>query len=204
MEDQTAPTRGRQPVGRLLTLALASVALIGVAVAATGGVPRPQDVIWRLDPTDPGTTLDDVEREVLWRYRVADMSVGRLEQALKAGSVTLFDVRTAEEYAAGHIPGAIRVEPGMSAAAFLAEHGARLTAQPAVFYCAVGVRSSRMMQQLLGDLPASRTTAVYNLRGGAFRWVTEGRHLVAGHAPGRLHPIDDSWEQLLKRTLATR
>jgi rhodanese-related sulfurtransferase len=185
--------------------------LLGVALAAAGlgaglaGMPQMVDeAAWRLDPSRPDVTLDDVEREVVLRYRAPDISVGSLELALQKSAVAIFDVRTAAEYESGHIPGAIRVDPETTAAGFLAVHGELLRHRPAVFYCAVGVRSSRMMNRLVRDVAPSAKAGVLNLRGGAFRWVAEGRQLVAGARPGELHPFDPDWEQLLKRTLAAR
>lgn len=161
---------------------------------------RLRSVIWRLDPTNPSTSLADVEREVVRRYRVSDMPA----QSLPEGQVALFDVRTAEEFAAGHIEGAIHVDPDMSAADFLARHGELLRQRPAVFYCAVGVRSSVMVQRL-SQAPSVPVGAVmHNLRGGAFRWVAEGRSLVSGGKPGQIHPYDANWEKLLNRTLASQ
>jgi rhodanese-related sulfurtransferase len=171
--------------------------------SALGSQPKTsRDVNWRLDPSRSELTLDDVERDVVTRYRVPDMSIRRLEAALAANAVTLFDVRTAVEYEAGHIPGAIHIDPETTAAAFLALHRERLKERPAVFYCAVGVRSSRMMDRLLRDIAPSSAASVHNLRSGLFRWVAEGRELVAGAEPGELHPFDDNWNQLLQRTLA--
>lgn len=184
--------------------AIAVVAIIGMAISRVGIAERAEETVWRLNPVNPGITLDDVEREVVLHYRIPDVSIASLEQSLANGSVVVFDVRTREEYEAGHIPGAIRVEPGVTAAAFLAEHGHRLGQQPAVFYCAVGVRSSRMLRRLMRDVELSATAGMRNLRGGAFRWVAEGRQLVAGAEPGLLHPFDDDWGQLLRRTLAAR
>jgi rhodanese-related sulfurtransferase len=178
---------------------------VGGFSSALFDLPRQvEDLAWRLDPADADVTLADVEREVVRRYPVPDMAVSDLEAALRRNDVTLFDVRTVAEYETGHIPGAIRVDPETTAAAFLAEHGARLKDRPAVFYCAVGVRSSRMMRLLLQDIAPSATAGVHNLRGGAFRWVADGRSLVAGAEPGQLHPYDAEWERLLRRTLATQ
>ena len=40
----------------------------------------------------------------------ADLSVGDFEALLGEGNAALVDVRTAEEYSAGHIPGATNVD----------------------------------------------------------------------------------------------
>jgi rhodanese-related sulfurtransferase len=191
-------SRSRPPLAA--ATALAGLTLLILAVWPD----RLSDLAWRLDPADPATTLADVERDVTRIYGVADIAVEPLEAALAQGAVVLFDVRTVEEYETGHLPGAIRVDPEITPEAFLARYGGLLRGRPAVFYCAVGVRSSRLMSRLISNVAALSGAEVSNLQGGAFRWVAEGRTLVVGAEPGRLHPYDEDWEQLLKRTLASR
>jgi len=155
---------------------------------------------WTLDPTDPRVTLEDVEREVIRRYPVPDIVPATLAAMLTRGEVTLFDVRTLEEFEAGHLPGAIRIEPGSSAADILAAHRDRLDNGPVVFYCSVGVRSSQIMSATLRQIAPYSRAGTYNLRGGVFRWTAEGRTLVKGAAQGEAHPFNESWGQLLART----
>ncbi len=156
---------------------------------------------WTLDPTDPAVSLADVEREVLRRYPVPYLSASGLDAIKARGRVTLFDVRTADEFATGHLPGAIRIEPGSSATEILARYRDRIDAGPVVFYCAVGVRSSRMLMATLREIAPHAKGGVYNLRGGVFRWTAEGRGLVRGAEPGDVHPFDENWGRLLARTL---
>ena len=156
---------------------------------------------WTLDPTNPAVSLEDVEQEVIRRFGTPDITPFRLAQKLAAGDVALFDVRTEEEYAAGHLPGAIRVDPQTRAEDFLAAHANVLRDKPTVFYCAVGVRSSRLMARLAEDVAPAAVHGAYNLRGGTFRWSAEGRNLVAGAQPGRSHPYDENWGKLLARTM---
>jgi rhodanese-related sulfurtransferase len=155
-----------------------------------------------LDPSNPQVTLDEVEREVRRRYPVADVTAGTLAGMLAAGPVTLFDVRTREEFDAGHLPGAIRIEPGASAQDILREHRDKLGEQAIVFYCAVGVRSSRMLMRTLRDLTPQTPGRLYNLRGGVFRWAAHGGTLVRGGEAGEPHPFDEDWGSLLSRTLS--
>jgi rhodanese-related sulfurtransferase len=155
---------------------------------------------WTLDPTDPRLSLEDVEREVIRRYPVPDISASALAAVLASGAVTLFDVRTQEEYEAGHLPGSIRIEPGSSSAEIIRLHRDRLDDGPVVFYCAVGVRSSRVLMATLEKLAPLARDGIFNLRGGIFRWTADGRALVIGTEAGRPHPFDDSWGQLLART----
>jgi rhodanese-related sulfurtransferase len=183
-------------------LAAAALATaVGPGTAIAGLANKTDDATWRLDPGDPRTTLDAVERALVLRYRVPDMSATSLEAALAGSAMTIFDVRTRDEYETGHIPGAIRIDPKATAAEFLATHRDLLKERPAVFYCAVGVRYSRMLSRFLREVAPA---GAHNLRGGAFRWVAEGRRLVAGAEPGRLHAFDDGWERLLQRTVAAK
>jgi len=179
--------------------AMAGAILLAVAAAFMTNV-LPHLAPWTLDPTDPRVTLADVEREVVRRYRVPEMTPAALAGQLPGDEVTLFDVRTAEEFEAGHLPGAIRIEPGSTAEEILRLHRDRIAAGPVVFYCAVGVRSSDLMMRTLAQIAPHARAGLYNLRGGVFRWSTEGRALVSRAAPGRAHPFDENWGRLLART----
>jgi rhodanese-related sulfurtransferase len=154
-----------------------------------------------LDPTNPKITLEDVESEIIRRYPVDDVSASKLASMMATSPVTLFDVRTREEFEAGHLPGAIRIEPGSSAKDILSAHRDKLGGQPVVFYCAVGVRSSQVLMQTLRELAPLTRGQIFNLRGGVFRWAAEGRVLVKGDEPGKPHPYDANWGKLLARTV---
>jgi len=191
--------RGHRRMRALAAVAAIAGALLAAALTWTlMTVPGP----WRLDPADPRVSLADVEREVARRHPVPDIAPAALAPMLAGGKVVLFDVRTEEEFAAGHLPGAIRVEPGMEAGEFLGLHRDRLGVAPVVFYCAVGVRSSQMMMRTLERIAPHATGGIYNLRGGIFRWTADGRALVRGDAQGEAHPFDANWGQLLSRSTA--
>lgn len=172
-----------------------------IGVALLSGNAPPQLTPWTLDPADPAVSLADVEREVIRRFATPDITPASLAQKLGAGEVVLFDVRTEEEYAAGHLPGAIRIDPQTRIEDFLARFGDVLPEKPVVFYCAVGVRSSQLLARLTEEVAPHASRGVYNLRGGTFRWSAEGRSLVAGAQPGQPHPFDENWGKLLARTL---
>lgn len=157
------------------------------------------------DPANPSVGLADVEATVSRRYKVPEMSSAVLAGRLSAPDVVLFDVREADEFAQSHIAGAQRVDPGMTAQAFLARYGRDLKGKVVVFYCAVGVRSGIMLDRVQAVLPGVGATAAYNLRGGIFRWHATGQSVQsqAGVAAS-VHPYDADWKQLLDRTLAAR
>lgn len=189
----------RMPSRTLMIGAFAGVVLVAGA-ALLVSTASPALAPWTLDPTDPRVSLEDVEREVIRRYPVPDIVPATLAAMLSQGQVTLFDVRTLEEFETGHLPGAIRIEPGSSAADILAAHRDRLDDGPVVFYCSVGVRSSQIMSATLHQIAPHSRAGAYNLRGGVFRWTAEGRTLVKGAAQGEAHPFNESWGQLLART----
>ncbi len=79
-----------------------------------------------------------------------------------AAGARLLDVRTPEEFGAGHLRGAVNI-PVAELRARLAEVGPR--DRPVVVYCASGVRSSHAAQLLR----AAGFTAVYDL-GAMSNW----------------------------------
>lgn len=159
---------------------------------------------WTLDPNDASLTLEGVEADVARRYGVPEISAQHLALAMADNRVVIFDVRAADEYAMGHLPGSIRVEPEESIEGFLRAHKDKLGALPVVFSCSVGVRSGVLARRLMASIAPRAPGGVFNLRGGLFRWVAQGRTLVAEGGVGALHAYDASWKQLLDRTLAAR
>jgi len=193
-EAQTGPRRVRG-MRRFVVAGLALV-VAGAGIAAVALSPRAPE----LDPRDPGKTLERVEAIVQVKYPVAEVTAGALAARIAAGRVVLFDVRTRDEFERGHIPGAVRIEPGTDAEAVLLEHGDLLSVGAvAVFYCAVGVRSGRMVHRLARS---GAPHEMYNLRGGIFRWFADGRAVVIDGAPAdTIHPFDEDWRLLLDRTI---
>jgi rhodanese-related sulfurtransferase len=104
----------------------------------------------------------------------------------------LLDVRTAEEWAASHLPGARRVEPRTPPEDAL-KGMAKDT--PIVTYCAVGYRSGEMATRLR----EAGFNNVHNLEGSIFQWANEDRLLVReGRIVKRVHPYSDFWGKLLE------
>ena len=94
----------------------------------------------------------------------ADMNVAQFAQLLNDKNVQLLDVRTPEEYAEGHIPGAINID--VFDKDFLAEATKSLDkARPVAVYCRSGKRSAEAARQL-----ASQGYDVSNLLGGILAW----------------------------------
>ncbi|MBQ1969180.1 MAG: rhodanese-like domain-containing protein [Flavobacteriales bacterium] len=103
-----------------------------------------------------------------------DMTPRQFESFINScGKVHLIDVRTAKEYNAGHIKGAINI-PVSDEIAFWDSidslQGKRLFA----VYCHGGVRSSHAA--ILLSTQGGYT--VYNLDGGIVKWKKQGRPIV--------------------------
>lgn len=149
------------------------------------------------DPRDPAVTLADVERAIRALHPVPHLTPEQAEGLIAEGSAALFDVRAAAEFAEGHLPGAVRVDPSLAPARFAAAHGPDCTGRVVLFACSVGLRSARLAEAVAGAIAPYRPLAVANLSGGLFRWVAERRR----PALPALHPFDAAWETLLGRTL---
>lgn len=147
-------------------------------------------------------TLANVEAEVEAAHAgLSQLPPERLAEMLsEPHDVVVFDVREEAEFAVSHIPGAIRVSPSVWTSRFLSERAEAMKGKTVVFYCSVGVRSSRLAARVQAGLAKSGATAVYNLRGGIFRWHNEGRPLQSGVASTEhVHPYDASWGRLVQR-----
>ena len=182
-------------LGLAVGIVLASSTVSSVLIAAPALLP------WTLDPRNPRVSLTDVEHKVIRRYRMPQITPASLVEMLAIRNVTLFDIRTLEEFEAGHLPDAIRVEPGASVEDIINLHSDKFADGPVVFYCSVGVRSSSLMRQMKRRTTLLAKSRVYNLRGGIFRWAAEGRVIVRDGEPGATHPFNEDWGELLARTL---
>lgn len=103
-----------------------------------------------------------------------DIGLDELKAGLASGSILLVDVREAEEYAGGHIAGALfnplsRFDP---AALPVAGEGQKL-----VIYCRSGRRSVSAMEQAR---LAGRRDANTHFGGGILAWLEAGEPVVAG------------------------
>ncbi len=179
--------------------------VLAIVVLAAASIWESKSVRLRadLDPANPRLSLAGVERAVSSMYPLPEISTAELAGKIESGEVVLFDVRELAEFETSHLAGAIHVEPNMDAKSFLMDHGTQIENRTVVFYCAGGVRSGRMLERLLNEIAAYRPAAVYNLRGGIFRWFADGHHVVDARGTNyKIHPFDSAWNELLQRTLA--
>lgn len=178
--------RNRRVVRGLLRCG--AVALVAGALAA-----------WAIVPGAPQQDheLAALEAEIAATYpHVRHLAPDTIASRIAAdpGSLVIFDVREEDEFSVSRIPGARRVDPLLSKARFLAEFGADVAGRTIVFYCSVGVRSSKLAGRLTDNLYELGARGVYNLSGGIFRWHNETRALVGNVGPTPLvHPFDSRW-----------
>ena len=152
-------------------------------------------------PASGSNPLRLVEEDLAQRYdRVRHCGPGELAQRLlQPAPVVLFDTRSAQEFEISHIPGAIRVDPGIPAGEFRRSFGDLAAGRDVVFYCSVGVRSTALTQRLQNAACVIGAKSVCNLSGGLFRWHNEGRALVShGRSAKTVHPFDDYWARFLR------
>ena len=98
--------------------------------------------------------------------RTPQIDVRELQSRMAAGTTAVIDVRSANEWAAGHIPGAQHIPLG-----YLADRCRTLpTTQPIVVQCQSGARSA-IAASLLERLGFSDVT---NLAGGLTAWTAAG------------------------------
>lgn len=147
--------------------------------------------------------LDGVRQAVRSRYAdVKPISPDELARWLADPSRAkplLIDARRPDEFAASHLPGAIRVDPSRDPCTQV--KGTPPT-QPIVVYCSVGWRSAEAARRL----QRGGFLDVANLDGSIFQWAIEGRRLVntRGNVVQVVHPFDDRWGALLPPNLRSR
>lgn len=100
---------------------------------------------------------------------VTSVDANHFENAIHANSVQLIDVRSANEYAEGHIAHAANIDALQND--FLAKAQRSLSKKkPAYVYCRSGKRSMMAANKL-----AKAGYKVINLRGGIMEWMDAGK-----------------------------
>ena len=104
--------------------------------------------------------------------KITTLNANDFEKAIADGKTIILDVRTAEEYAGGHIANAINID--VNCAGFLYEADEKLLRDKRIaVYCHGGVRS-RKSAVLLAD----NGYIVVNLSGGITEWKNAGKEIV--------------------------
>ncbi len=153
-------------------------------------------------------SLARVHEQVVSRYRgVRHLAPGKLKTMLEQepDKLLILDVREEAEYAVSHLPGAKRVDPGIWRASFMRRFAREARGRTVVFYCSVGVRSSRLAAYVGEALGKAGARGVYNLAGGIFAWHNRRYPLVNAKGPTAfVHPYDAKWGRLVERQALTR
>lgn len=147
-------------------------------------------------------TLETIQAQLRIDYKgVPHLSTIELKRAMAAkDNLLVLDVREEDEFAVSRIKGALRVDPGIWRWQFMNKFGDSVRGKTVVFYCSVGVRSSKLAASVQAALKEQGASSVYNLDGGVFAWHNETRALV--NAKGKtdfVHPYNKHWGQLVKR-----
>lgn len=102
---------------------------------------------------------------------IKNEDVAKVDELIKSGKYTVIDVRTKEEYDAGHIKGALNIDYYNDD--FEEKVEAQLTdkKKPYILYCRSGMRSL-YSAQILEDLGY---TDVTNMKGGFLAWQSAGK-----------------------------
>lgn len=202
----------RKPVAGMMSLmkiaGLAILALAILALPACSSRQKSENKTVLINRNNSVFTLKKIQEDVRAKYpAVKQISTASLASMLtEPEKILLLDVREPQEYAVSHLPGAIQIEP-LNTFNQTSFHPSEATAKSktVILYCSVGVRSSRMAEQLQLDLKRKGAVDVYNLDGGIFAWRNEDRILVNNSGPTQfVHPFDEKYKQLLCRQKLAR
>jgi len=150
---------------------------------------------------DGQALLSKVEQKVERKFpnvsqmRPEDLENLRLDQPR---GIVILDVREPNEFAVSHLPGAIRVDPGIKNREFLRKFAQDLKGKTLVLYCSVGYRSSRLAARIQKPLTELGAKGVHNLRGGIFAWHNKERSIVKGKTETKeIHAYNKAWSRYL-------
>jgi rhodanese-related sulfurtransferase len=104
--------------------------------------------------------------------QTAPLSPDEFEQKIAQASVQLIDVRTPEEYAAGHIGTAVNIN--FYHPEFKEKMDKLDKNKPVAVYCAAGGRSGKASNTLKG----MGFKTIYDLAGGVGAWQAKGKNLT--------------------------
>ena len=155
---------------------LVSLTLAGLAITACSGsdtsTPVATTAIER--PVDGSAANESEGSESVGGLRLVSADVAKATIDSRPDDLVILDVRTPEEFAEGHIDGAIMID--FYREDFAAELAKLDPAVPYVLYCRSGNRSAQALQ--LMDGLGFRN--VQNVDGGVLGWQQAGLPLVTG------------------------
>jgi rhodanese-related sulfurtransferase len=104
--------------------------------------------------------------------KVTNLNVNEFATKITDPAVTLIDVRTAGEFASGHIKGAMNID--WESGTFERDVLALDKTKTYAVYCRSGNRSGQATAQMAKD----GFTSIFNLKGGIIDWTNAGQALV--------------------------
>jgi rhodanese-related sulfurtransferase len=104
--------------------------------------------------------------------KVTNLNVNDFAAKIADPSVTIIDVRTAGEFASGHIQGAMNID--WESGTFERDVLALDKTKTYAVYCRSGNRSGQATSQMAKD----GFTSIFNLNGGIIDWTNSGHELV--------------------------
>ena len=144
----------------------------------------------------PSNGLNAARKFIPWKFgNVTHITPEELNKWLKDSNRTaprLWDIRRPDEFTVSHLPNARHVPPETSDSKL--KEILKDTDHPIVVYCAVGYRSAKMAQRLMGLGHAN----VINLEGAIFAWSTEGNALKGSN---KVHPFNTMGRRMLRDDL---
>ena len=118
-------------------------------------------------------TLPAVQKDIETRYQsVRHISRDELARLMQKNpdDLLLWDVREEEDFRVSHLKGAARLDPGSWKSEVLKKYGDQVSGKTIVFYCSVGMRSSKMADYVADALNERGAAKIYNLEEGLFGW----------------------------------
>ena len=103
---------------------------------------------------------------------IADVDVAEAQQLVTGGEAVILDVRTPQEFAAGHLDGAINID--VEAADFASRVSGLDESAETLVYCRTGNRSGVATDEM-ADLGF---TDLSDLQGGIEAWTADGQQVV--------------------------
>ena len=113
------------------------------------------------------------------RPRYTEISAPELADLLAKGRAVLVDVREADEFAAGHLSGAVHISRGMLEFKFSSNPALQPRDLKIVLYCKTSGRAALSAV----TLHETGYLNVQSLAGGFDAWVSEGKPVVKPQSP---------------------
>ncbi len=117
----------------------------------------------------------------------------------EVANYNVVDARSIDEFSVSAIAGAQRAEPESNEFGHLNLNPEK----PVLVYCSIGYRSEKIGERLLTSNPNLK---VYNLKGGIFQWVNDGKSLVdtTGKTTQKIHTYNKVWAVWLRNGIPTQ